>query len=263
MAITAGMFAWKVYEMNNVSVPAPQTIKIPKKGDIVCTQEAKACPDGSYVSRTGPNCEFALCPNENNISIANPASVFCEESNNAGKLEIRTGEDGGQTGFCKFFDGSECEEWKYFRGECKPGFVGDIIDSNMADLKIYQNKKYGFEFSFPKNMAHEDEFMDGYMISLGLKDSFGPVTVWDTTTYSFDKLKEAAPNADPESIKEKNIILGGNPAIEVSYITPGDDNLGIGHGKNLAALKNNLVYLIKCDNKNDCEKIVSTFKFIN
>ncbi|MBI3984998.1 MAG: hypothetical protein HY344_03610 [Candidatus Levybacteria bacterium] len=28
----------------------------------VCTQEAKLCPDGSYVGRTGPNCEFATCP---------------------------------------------------------------------------------------------------------------------------------------------------------------------------------------------------------
>ncbi len=27
-----------------------------------CTQEAKLCPDGSSVGRTGPNCEFALCP---------------------------------------------------------------------------------------------------------------------------------------------------------------------------------------------------------
>ncbi|TSC62816.1 MAG: hypothetical protein G01um101448_365 [Parcubacteria group bacterium Gr01-1014_48] len=29
---------------------------------VVCTQDAKLCPDGSYVSRTGPNCEFAPCP---------------------------------------------------------------------------------------------------------------------------------------------------------------------------------------------------------
>lgn len=27
-----------------------------------CTQEAKICPDGSTVSRVGPNCEFAACP---------------------------------------------------------------------------------------------------------------------------------------------------------------------------------------------------------
>ena len=27
-----------------------------------CTEEAKQCPDGSYVGRTGPNCQFAACP---------------------------------------------------------------------------------------------------------------------------------------------------------------------------------------------------------
>ena len=34
----------------------------PKK--IACTEEAKICPDGSAVGRTGPNCEFAPCPGE-------------------------------------------------------------------------------------------------------------------------------------------------------------------------------------------------------
>ena len=28
---------------------------------VVCTMEAKQCPDGSYVSRIGPNCEFTPC----------------------------------------------------------------------------------------------------------------------------------------------------------------------------------------------------------
>ena len=28
---------------------------------VFCTQDAKQCPDGSYVSRTGPNCEFTAC----------------------------------------------------------------------------------------------------------------------------------------------------------------------------------------------------------
>lgn len=27
-----------------------------------CTMEAKICPDGSSVGRTGPNCEFSPCP---------------------------------------------------------------------------------------------------------------------------------------------------------------------------------------------------------
>ena len=29
---------------------------------IACTEEAKICPDGSAVGRTGPNCEFEACP---------------------------------------------------------------------------------------------------------------------------------------------------------------------------------------------------------
>lgn len=29
-----------------------------------CTTEAKICPDGSAVGRSGPNCEFAACPGE-------------------------------------------------------------------------------------------------------------------------------------------------------------------------------------------------------
>lgn len=33
-----------------------------KPNGIVCTMDAKLCPDGSYVSRTGANCEFAECP---------------------------------------------------------------------------------------------------------------------------------------------------------------------------------------------------------
>jgi hypothetical protein len=35
-----------------------------QSGGTACTLEAKICPDGSAVGRTGPNCEFALCPGE-------------------------------------------------------------------------------------------------------------------------------------------------------------------------------------------------------
>lgn len=38
-------------------------VKNPQK-PVACTQEVKVCPDGSYVGRTGPNCEFSPCPDE-------------------------------------------------------------------------------------------------------------------------------------------------------------------------------------------------------
>ena len=37
---------------------------LPAHAQRACTMEAKACPDGSYVSRTGPNCEFTPCPSQ-------------------------------------------------------------------------------------------------------------------------------------------------------------------------------------------------------
>jgi putative hemolysin len=50
--------------------------------------------------------------------LPNPASVHCEEQ--GGILEIRT-VNGGQAGFCKLPDGTVCEEWAYYRGECPEG----------------------------------------------------------------------------------------------------------------------------------------------
>ena len=48
----------------------------------------------------------------------NPASLYCEQNGNT--LEIRTADDGSQSGVCVFPDGSTCDEWAYFRGECGP-----------------------------------------------------------------------------------------------------------------------------------------------
>ena len=48
--------------------------------------------------------------------LPNPASVYCEQNGN--KLEIRTAADSSQYGMCVFPDGSTCDEWAYYRGEC-------------------------------------------------------------------------------------------------------------------------------------------------
>ena len=51
-------------------------------------------------------------------TLPNPASAFCEQHGYT--LEIRTPADGSQTGVCIFPDGSECDEWAFFRGDCTP-----------------------------------------------------------------------------------------------------------------------------------------------
>jgi len=47
----------QTFTENIVNLPGGGT-ESPK----ACTMEAKLCPDGSAVGRTGPNCEFAQCP---------------------------------------------------------------------------------------------------------------------------------------------------------------------------------------------------------
>jgi len=51
-------------------------------------------------------------------NMPNPASAFCVEQGY--KSEIRTAADGSQSGVCIFPDGTECDEWAFFRGECGP-----------------------------------------------------------------------------------------------------------------------------------------------
>lgn len=47
--------------------------------------------------------------------LANPASVHCAEQ--GGTLRIEENQ-AGQYGICTLANGTECEEWAYFRGEC-------------------------------------------------------------------------------------------------------------------------------------------------
>lgn len=67
IAITAGFFTWKAINIGEVKTNTPTIDGSVKSNPIqnqpgkACTQEAKQCPDGSYVSRTGQNCEFAAC----------------------------------------------------------------------------------------------------------------------------------------------------------------------------------------------------------
>ncbi len=60
------------------------------------------------------------------IGLANPASVYCEEQ--GGSVDIRA-ESGGEVGYCVWADGSECEEWAFFRGECAASLPQDAVEN--------------------------------------------------------------------------------------------------------------------------------------
>lgn len=83
----AGLFAYQtqklvkeltVYKLQSTQTPTPRAIVVPTltshetpiatgsatpiSSPVACTEEAKICPDGSSVGRSGPNCEFTPCP---------------------------------------------------------------------------------------------------------------------------------------------------------------------------------------------------------
>ncbi|MEK6969029.1 MAG: DUF333 domain-containing protein [Nanoarchaeota archaeon] len=102
-------------------------------------------------------CVFKSAPLQK-AQLANPASVYCQEQ--GGNLEIRTTADGSQTGYCKFNDGTECEEWAYYRQECPIQAPEKIIASPnptpTQKLQIppeIENNCFGFVIGAPDEIS--------------------------------------------------------------------------------------------------------------
>jgi putative hemolysin len=115
-------------------------------------------------------------------NMPNPASVYCEQQGNT--LEIVTAADGSQSGVCIFPDGSSCDEWAYFRGECgsaeqtnPPSTSTEIPTALPIDPADYQgwwtytHPVYNFSLMLPEDwvvveVTASDPLMNGHMLSL-------------------------------------------------------------------------------------------------
>jgi putative hemolysin len=132
-------------------------------------------------------CASAVTPTEQPMAgIANPASVYCEE--NGGKLEIRADADGNQYGICIFPDGSECDEWAYFRGECAPSTPSaEPTEEVVNGWKVYQNEEMGFRFQYPADATIQLDD-NGYIVYVN-----GPVVdnnAWPVLMVSYPTDRE-------------------------------------------------------------------------
>lgn len=63
--------------------------KAEMKPPVACTEEAKVCPDGSAVGRTGPDCSFAPCPKVSKPKPCTMEAKLCPD----GSSVVRKGED--------------------------------------------------------------------------------------------------------------------------------------------------------------------------
>jgi len=75
--------------------------------------------------------------------LANPAAVYCEEQGGTTEIQIF---ESGERGFCLFQDDSRCDEWNFYRGNCKEGQlkietleqgIGRLIDNGDVAVVHY------------------------------------------------------------------------------------------------------------------------------
>ena len=72
----------------------------------------------ALVSVALAGCRATSAQPPESAGVPHPASVHCTQQGH--QLEMRTAADGSQQGWCIFADGSECDEWAYYRGELAP-----------------------------------------------------------------------------------------------------------------------------------------------
>jgi hypothetical protein len=119
---------------------------------VVCTQEAKQCPDGSFVSRTDPNCEFAPCPEETGSCIKEGEIIStmplpypdadrikcCE-----GLSEIPLGGNSTDAGYCTKCGDGLCKAPEY-EENCPSDCVGNSKNQRMCTQEAKRCPNGGF-----------------------------------------------------------------------------------------------------------------------
>jgi len=172
-------------------------------------------------------------------NLPNPASVFCEQ--NGGRLDFRQDASGGVAGVCVFPDGSECDEWAYFRGECKPAEATPSEAPTSASTEIptprqidpsdyqgfwtYTNAHYGFSIRLPSDWVIDetttgDPLMNGHMLML---QPAQPAEVDLQIRMTFRRSGEDVPLwptgvGSGEFIQQGTLDVGGQPARRVLFV---------------------------------------------
>jgi len=106
--------------LNPGDTPTPVPTTIPTTTLIPVTTISTPVPTQTQITVT------TAAPVHNASGLANPATVYCSQI--GGTTVIKKDATGAEYGMCVFPNGSSCEEWALFRGECKPTTSSGSID---------------------------------------------------------------------------------------------------------------------------------------
>ena len=94
-------------------------VGLPTADGSLASSGALSGGDAGENSFAAPALDEPSVPSEHasgSIGYGNPAALYCHKLGY--QYEIREDEEGNQYGVCVFPDGSECNAWDFFRGEC-------------------------------------------------------------------------------------------------------------------------------------------------
>lgn len=127
---------------------------------LLTSEDNWICQNGTWVKHGNPSgpmptgsCKEGeqIAPKKvpTEAAIANPAAKNCLDK--GGKLATLK-ETAGELSICKFTDGSECEEWQFYREECKKGQYLKADTSHSYNGLI---RKVGKNYVFKDNSGVE------------------------------------------------------------------------------------------------------------
>jgi putative hemolysin len=188
--------------------------------------------------------EVTLSPQAN---LPNPASVYCEQ--NGGNVEFRQDASGGEAGVCVFPDGSECDEWAYYRGECRPTSplastaspAGETIAVEPVQFPTplsidpaewdgwwtYTDDSYGFSLRLPPDWVVDetttgDALMDGHLLNLHPEEADTKLNIRMTFRCAGeDVLLWPTGVGEGEFMRHGTLDIAGEPAQRVLLVCPG------------------------------------------
>ena len=147
----------------------------------------------------------ACSPEPESTELANPAAVYCAEHGGTSEM-VKS--DAGTAGVCRFTDGSSCDEWAYYRGECKPvdGLGAESSSANRWTFSCPDGYQFSVSFAEEGTATLTTESGDTQLRRTpsagGARYSDGTTTFWNIGTTGRIDRDDQVIHSDCESAQQ-------------------------------------------------------------
>jgi hypothetical protein len=126
---------------------------VDEQDPVFCTSDAKMCPDGSYVGRTGPSCEF-VCPEVEMVIIKNETITYLNKkilNNGIYITPLEVSDSRCPLGVQCIWAGEVSVKVRL-----EHGTVVKTVNLKLKDSVVFENNKVSFLDVLPKSKPQTD-----------------------------------------------------------------------------------------------------------